>query len=75
MDDVIRTFRITTYFKRKRGAPGVRQVSSVRLTHGQALDWLLGALPDEAWTVEHNGAVSVLTIDWAKVPGRGMGVA
>lgn len=63
------TFRITTYWRRKRGEPGLTQMDSKRLGLGLALDWILAELPDEAVTMDGDRVHSVaLTIDWDKVP-------
>lgn len=66
------SFRITTYWKRKRGEPGLTNMSSRRLQLGEALNWVMQELPDEAITVDHdfegdNDKVTIV-IDWAKVP-------
>ena len=66
------SFRITTYFKRPRGEPGLTQMASKRLSLGQTLDWVLGELPDDAVTItpdiEGDHDAVTLRIDWAKVP-------
>jgi hypothetical protein len=68
------TFRITTYWKRKRSEPGLTQMGSQRLNIGQALSWICDELPDEAWAVERldspQGPLDrvQITIDWSKVP-------
>lgn len=64
------TFRVTTYWKRKRGEGGLTQVASQRLMIGQALDWILGELPDEAWEVTEVDDKVTLVIDWNKVPAE-----
>lgn len=74
---VVKTFRITTYFKHPKGSRGLTQLGSNRLTIAQALEWVLQELPDEAWDVveratAENGDTVTLTIDWSKVPSRGM---
>lgn len=78
MSTVPTTFRVTTYWKRKRNEAGMTQKGSKRLTIGQALNWICDELPDEAWDVEHldtehpdaaEGRDRVrITIDWSKVP-------
>jgi len=72
----VRTFRITTYFKRKRGSGGITQLASKRIPVAVALQWVLDELPDEAWEVDQptpeNGDTATVTIDWSKVPGRGL---
>lgn len=61
------TFRITTYWKRKRGEVGLTQMQSHRLALGEALDWILRELPDEAIEITEGEQVT-LRIDWSKVP-------
>jgi len=62
------TFRVTTYYKRKRNEPGLTQKASIRIDLGETLNWVLGELPDEAYNVTHEGNVATLVIDWNKVP-------
>jgi hypothetical protein len=74
------TFRVTTYWKRKRSEPGLTQLASKRLDLGQALTWIIDELPDEAYQVTYlndkgkplpEGLFSDkvrLDIDWGKVP-------
>lgn len=64
------TFRITTYWKRKRGESGLTQMASQRLSLPAALDWVLQEIPDDAWEVEHNGLDVTLTVHWGKVRFR-----
>lgn len=65
------TFRVTTHYDRRRGEPGLRSLASQRLTVGQALDWVLREIPDDAWTVDHTGPMTVsIAIDWGKVHYR-----
>lgn len=62
------TFRVTTYWKRPRGQPGLTQLASRRLTPVEALQWLLDALPEDAVTmVPGSGHVVMLNIDLAKI--------
>lgn len=66
------TFRITTYFKRPRGEAGITQLATRRVSVGEALDWILNEIPEDALTLTpdtegDNDAVTV-RIDWAKVP-------
>lgn len=62
-------FKVTTYYKRRRGEPGLTQMASKRLVLGQALDWVLDELPDEAIIINnHNPDLTTVTIDWSKVP-------
>jgi hypothetical protein len=73
------TFAVTTYWKRPRNAPGFRTMASRRLDIGQALQWILNELPEDAFEVTyldengrpHEGEYSDrvrLDIDWTKVP-------
>lgn len=63
-------FRVTTYWKRRRGEAGLTQMASERLSVGEALDWVLSVLPDEAATVESDdtGGNVVIRICWDLVP-------
>ena len=64
------SFAVTTYFKRPRGESGLTRVASLRLSLGDAVDWILSELPDEAITVNHdlNTDLAHIVIDWSKVP-------
>jgi hypothetical protein len=64
------SFRVTTYWKRRRNEAGLTQVTSQRLVVSEALDWVLGVLPDEAVTVESDdtGGNVVIRICWDLVP-------
>lgn len=67
------TFRVSTYWKRRRNEPGLTRMDSKRLTIGQALNWICDELPDGAWSVEHLDGEGpqdrvVITIDWSQVP-------
>ena len=65
------TFRITTYYKRKRGEPGMTQIGSTRIVASQALDWVLRELPDEAIDIQFPADDrTVISIDWARVPAE-----
>ena len=62
------TFRVTTYWKRPRGQPGITQLASRRLTPAEALQWLLDAFPEDAVSaIPGPGTLLVLTIDAAKL--------
>jgi hypothetical protein len=63
-------FQVTTYWKRQRNEPGLTQMTSQRLAVGEALDWVLGVLPDEAVTVDGDGTGGNVTIRicWDLVP-------
>jgi hypothetical protein len=65
-------FRVTTYWKRRRNEPGLTQMASQRIVLSEALDWVLGELPDEALTLEHDetGRNVVIRICWDLVPGE-----
>ncbi len=66
------SFKITTYWKRPRNEPGLTSRSSRRLQAGEALDWIVRELPEEAITMthDHGGEHDAVTlrIDWTKVP-------
>jgi len=61
-------FRVTTYYKRKRNEPGLTQKASIRIDLGEALNWVLDELPDEAYGITHKDNVATLVIDWNLVP-------
>ncbi len=66
------SFRVTTYFKRPKGEPGITQLASRRVSLGEAVDWILTEIPEEAIEITpdeegDNDAVTI-RIDWAKVP-------
>ena len=71
-DEVIAkvTFQVTTYYKRPKGVPGITQMGTRRVCMGDALDWILDELPDEAVKVSHdlNTDLATVVIDWSKVP-------
>jgi hypothetical protein len=66
------TFRITTYYKRPRNEPGLTQMGTRRVSLGEALDWVLAELPEDAVTltpdIEGDHDAMTVRIDWAKVP-------
>jgi hypothetical protein len=66
------SFRISTYWKRPRDEAGLTQLDSRRMSIGEALDWVLRELPDEAVTitpdVEGGHDAVTLRIDWSRVP-------
>lgn len=65
------SFRVTSYFKRKRGEPGLTQLGSQRLTALQALDWVLSAAPEGSFTVDSIVASQVrIIIDRDKFNGE-----
>lgn len=78
------SFRVTTYWKRKRNEPGLTQMNSKRLNIGQALNWILAELPDEAYEVTYINSDGTdmpdddpspadrvrLEVDWSKVPAE-----
>lgn len=70
------TFRITTYWKRPRGQPGITQLASRRLTPAEALQWVLDELPEDAVSaIPGTGTLLVLTIDAAKLNDKTPGPA
>ena len=66
------TFRITTYYKRKRNEAGLTQLASTRINMGQALDWLIAELPADAMRIGYseNREEVTFTINWSKVPAQ-----
>jgi len=66
------TFRITTYYKRKRNEAGLTQLASTRINMGQALDWLIAELPADAIRIGYseNREEVTFTINWSKVPAQ-----
>lgn len=62
------SFRVTTYYKRKRNEAGLTQLASTRITMGEALDWVIGELPDDAIRITHEGEEVSLIINWSRVP-------
>jgi hypothetical protein len=66
------TFRVSTYWKRRRNEPGLTSLASERLVASQVLEWVLNEFPEEAVTINHDLAtdVATITIDWTKVPGE-----
>jgi hypothetical protein len=62
------TFRVSTYWKRKRGEPGLTRMDSQRLVASQVIDWVLAEFPDDAVTITSVEPDStVITIDWTRV--------
>lgn len=67
------SFQVTTYFKRPEGEAGITRLGSKRLNLGEAVDWILGELPEEAVVITpetEDGDTVTIRIDWAKVPGE-----
>lgn len=75
------TFVVTTYWKLAKGETGATQMKSRRLDVGQALNWLLNEMPDDAIRIvmlDSQGnelpeetltsEYVRLDIDWTKVP-------
>lgn len=62
------SFRVTTHWKRPRGEPGLTQLASARLSLGEALDWVLCELPENAVTMDGGPEQVTITIDWSQVP-------
>ena len=65
-------FRITTYWKRRRGEAGLTSMASRRLVLSETLDWILSELPDGAVTIEHDetGSNVAIRICWDLVPAE-----
>jgi hypothetical protein len=64
------SFRVSTYWKLPKGAPGITHYDSRRLALSEVLDLLLEQLSAEEATIASDGAVTVITIDWSKVPAE-----
>lgn len=65
------SFRVTTYYKLERGETGITQLASNRLSLGDAVDWILAELPEDAVKITpetSEGDSVTIAIDWAKVP-------
>lgn len=64
------SFRITTYWKRKRNEPGLTQMASRRLDLAQALKWITDELPDDAVDVSYDSETDTgsYVIRWSQVP-------
>lgn len=64
------SFRLSTYWKLPKGASGFTHVDSRRLALSEALLLLLQQLSEEEATIDTDGDVTVVTIDWSKVPAE-----
>lgn len=66
------SFRVTTYWKRPRGYPGITHMASRRILLSEALGWILSELPDTAVTISHDTKTDLtsILIDWSRVPGE-----
>ena len=65
------TFRVSTYWKRKRGEPGLTRMDSKRIVASEVIDWVLNEFPDSAVSVTSSGPDrTVITIDWTQVPAE-----
>lgn len=62
------SFRVTIYWRRKRGEPGLTNMQSRRLNLEQALNLIVDQIPDEALAIRNEGGKTVVVINWAKVP-------
>lgn len=62
------SFKVSAYRKLPKGVYGITHADSRRLSLSEALDVILGQLSDEECTVDSDGATTVITINWAKVP-------
>ena len=65
------SFRVATYWKLARGETGPTRMESKRLNLGEALDWILAELPEDAITItpdtEGDNDGVTIRIDWNKV--------
>lgn len=61
-----------SYFKRPKGQHGITQLSSQRMSSGQAIAWVLRMMiddvPEDAIIATRLGDVETVVIDWALVP-------
>lgn len=68
------TFRLTTYRKLRQGEHGITSWSTKRVAASEALEVILGQLPEDALQIDlnsdANGDVTTVRIDWSKVPGE-----
>jgi len=71
------SFRVTTYYKRPRGEPGLTQAASQRLDISEAIAWVLAELPEEAVAMTFEGddgtgaaRKTIIAIDWDHVPAQ-----
>jgi hypothetical protein len=62
------SFRLSIYWKLLKGQAGITRRDSRRLALSEVLDFLLTQLSGEEATVQDDGARTVITIDWRKVP-------
>jgi len=62
------SFRLSTYWKLPKGASGYTHVDSRRIALSEVLDLLLENLTEKEARIDTDGTVTVLTIDWSKVP-------
>ena len=65
------SFLVSTHWKLPRGQAGLTNMHSQRLNLGEAIDWILAELPEDAITITpetDEGDSVTIVIDWAKVP-------
>lgn len=62
------SFRLSTYWKLRKDQYGATHVDTRRVCLSEVLDLLLQQLGDDECTLENNGSVSTIVIDWSKVP-------
>jgi hypothetical protein len=73
------SYVVRACYKRPRGEPGLTQATTRRITASQALHFILDEMNDAvletngpdgapAVTASREGMVSVITIDWSKLP-------
>ena len=62
------SFRLSTYWKLSKGVSGIMHTDSKRIALSEVLDLLLENLTEQEARIDTDGTVTVLTIDWSKVP-------
>jgi len=62
------SFRLSTYWKLPPRTAGITHVDSRRIALSEVLDLLIENLTEEEATISTDGTVTVLTIDWSRVP-------
>lgn len=62
------SFRLSTYWKLAKGQAGITHTDTRRASLSEVLDLLLQQLGEDECSLENNGSVSTIVIDWSKVP-------
>jgi hypothetical protein len=67
------THRVSTYYKLGKEEVGFTSVNSRRLSTSEAMDWLVGEIPEEAVEISYADSgtpgqdIVTLVINWSKV--------